>query len=173
MVRTRTSRARRSAGDPGPRASVAATSMVKSRADVAIWYRTSSLERKYTYNAAGLNPAWAAMSLVVVAWKPRSANALAAASRMRREPAGKWYPLNSCSRAAPVSATVVPAAAEAASAPAATSGAVPACGAASLITAWLPFSCEQYRIRGNLDLADWPLPAYRPKQALSNGAKHP
>ena len=27
-------------------ASVAATSMVKSRADVAIWYRTSSLERK-------------------------------------------------------------------------------------------------------------------------------
>src|SRR5580692_13190910 len=106
MVRTRTRFVRRSAGDPGPLASVAAASLKKTRADVAIWYRTSSLERKWKYNAAELRPAWAAMSLVVVAWKPRSANAVAAASRMRREPAGKWYSPKSRSRAAAVPAAV-------------------------------------------------------------------
>src|SRR3984957_20585215 len=139
--------------------------MVKSRADVAIWYRTSSLERKYTYNAAELSPAWAAMSLVVVAWKPRSANAVAAASRMRRGPAGKGYSPKSRSTDAAVP-TAVSAAPEVASAPAVASGSGSACGAASLITARLPFPCEQYRIRATSGLAGRGTPAYGPDQAL-------
>src|ERR1700761_8098866 len=57
--------------------------------------------------AAGLSPAAAAMSRVVVAWKPRSANSVAAESRMRRGPAGNWYRPNSRARAA-----VVPSAAQ-------------------------------------------------------------
>jgi hypothetical protein len=54
------------------------------------------------------------MSLVVVAWKPRSANAVAAASKMRRGPAGKWYSPKSRSTAAAVP-VAVSAVAEAAS----------------------------------------------------------
>src|SRR3984957_6847584 len=113
------------------------------------------------------------MSLVVVAWKPHSANAVAAASRMRRGPAGKWYSPKSRSRASDVraavsavSAATASAAAGAASAPAVAPGSGSACGAASSFTAWVPLSCEQYRIRAISGLADSGIPTYGPDQAL-------
>jgi len=42
-----------------------------------------------------------------------------------------------------------------------------------LITAWLPFSCEQYRIRGNSDLASGRLPASAPPAARPRGRLSP
>src|SRR5215469_13652015 len=98
------------------------------------------------------------MSRVVVAWKPRSANAVAAARRMRREPAGKWYRRNRRSSAAAVLAA---------------SGAVPACGDASFITRGFLFSFRTVSDARSWALADKRCLAYRPKQALSKRGGEP